>query len=369
MTTLSPVDIVRQIAWLQQADGLFSSIRRNRSLRYERADTNVFFTAVTVFTLQRLRPTLPADGQRLVEEITRKAVAAYPLFKNKDGLDTYNFWPTKPSRHFPNGHLFGRFDHFRIPDDIDDTAMVYLTTTPNDATLLWLKEKLAQHANGAVYWVRNAAPDYQSLRIYSTWFGKTMPIDFDACALSNLLYCVYEYNLPRTQHDTDSLTYLRDIIRSGRYRSDPFGCAPHYARPSLIAYHVSRLMQAFPIPELEPVRPQLIADAWQLLGQATNRLEQIVLATTLLRLGERPPVIDIEIIEADFAGFHFFIAGLLTAYETPLLRRWAHHPITQMRWHCDAHCWALVAEYLAVTLTPSPFRDGGPPETGEGSKL
>jgi hypothetical protein len=183
-----------------------------------------------------------------------------------------------------------------------------------------------------------------------------MPIDFDACALSNLLYCVYEYDLPRDQHDADSLTYLRDVIRSGRYRSDPFGCAPHYARPSLIAYHVSRLMHAFTIPELEPVRSQLIADARQLLGQATNRLEQIMLATTLLRLGERPPVIDTRNIDVDFAGFNFFIAGLLTAYETPWLRRWAHRPITQMRWHCEAHCWVLVMEYLAVTLTAAADR-------------
>ncbi len=345
MTTISPVDILRQIARLQQPDGLFPSVRRNRSLRYERADTNVFFTAVTVFTLQRIRPSLTPEGQILVDEITRKAVNAYPIFKNKDGLNTYNFWPTKPSRHFPNGYLFGRFDHFRIPDDIDDTAMVYLTKTPDEAILLWFKEKLAKHANGAVYWARNTFPDYKSLRAYSTWFGKTMPIDFDACALSNLLYCVYEYDLPRNQHDTDSLTYLRDVILSGWYRSDPFGCAPHYARPSLIAYHVSRLMHAFTIPELEPVRSQLIVDARQLLGQATNRLEQIVLTTTLLRLGAHPPIINTADIEADFAGFHFFIAGLLTAYETPLLRRWAHRPITQMRWHCDAHCWALVAEY------------------------
>ncbi|QJD78419.1 hypothetical protein [Spirosoma rhododendri] len=344
----SPDDILHKIARLQQPDGLFPSIRRNGGLAYERVDTNVFFTAVTVFTLQQLKPMLPPDSCGVVDKIAQQAVGAYPLFRNKDGLDTYNFWPTSPSRHFPNGHLFGRFDHFRIPDDIDDTAMVYLTTQPTPETLTWFKDKLAQHANGATIWIRNTYPEYVSLRAYSTWFGKTMPIDFDACALSNLLYCMYYYELPRNQHDTDSLAYLRNIVQSGQYLRNPFGCAPHYARPSLIAYHLSRLMAAFAIPELEPIRTQLITDARQLLERATNRLEQILLSTTLLRLGERTPLIDLNEIEADFADFHFFIAGLLTAYETPLLRRWAHHPITQMRWYCDAHCWALVLEYSVL---------------------
>jgi hypothetical protein len=314
--------------------------------------------------MQQLKPMLPRDAQCLVDKITQQAVSAYILFKNKDGLDTYNFWPTTPSRHFPDGHLFGRFDHFRIPDDIDDTAMVYLTTQPTRERLLWFKEKLTQHANGAAHWIRNTYPDYQRLRVYSTWFGKTMPIDFDACALSNLLYCVYQYELPRNQYDTDSLRYLHDIVLSGRYLRNPFGCAPHYARSSLIAYHISRLMHAFAIPELESIRPQLIADARQLLERATNRLEQIILSTTLLRLGEQPTAIDLNAIETDFADFHFFIAGLLTAYETPLLRRWAHRSITQMRWHCDAHCWALVAEYMItafpINSSPHPQKSFGP---------
>lgn len=345
MHTLTPGDIIHKIARLQQPDGLFPSIRRNGKLGYTRVDTNVFFTAVTVFTLQRLKPMLPPDTQCIIDKIAQQAVGAYSQFRNKDGLDTYNFWPTAPSRHFPNGHLFGRFDHFRIPDDIDDTAMVYLTTHPTRETVLWLKNKLTQHANGTAHWIRNTYPDYQRLRAYSTWFGKTMPIDFDACALSNLLYCVYQYDLPHNEHDNDSLTYLRDIVLSGRYLRNPFGCAPHYARPSLIAYHLSRLMAAFAIPELEPMRTQLITDARQLLERATNRLEQILLSTTLLRLGEQSPPVDLNAIETDFAGFHFFIAGLLTAYETPWLRRWAQYALTQMRWHCDAHCWALVAEY------------------------
>lgn len=351
---LTPDAIIQRIALLQDASGLFPSVRHNPALGYRRADTNVFFTAITVFTLQNLRPTVSPESGKLIDRIGERARVAYPTFQNKDGLATYNFWPTRPAQHFPNGYLFHRFDHFRIPDDIDDTAMVYLTTprTPDEAN--WLKTKLIQHANrspaetGAIRQIRNTYADYRHLLAYSTWFGKDMPIDFDACALSNLLYWIYENDLSHNPHDADSLTYLRDVVQSGRYRAEPFWCAPHYARTSLIIYHLTRLIAVFTPPELAVIRPILIADARQLLTTATNRIEQLILATSLLRLGEHPPAVELTAIESDFSGFHFFVAGMLTAYEHPRLRQWADRPITQMRWQCNAHGWALVAEYLTL---------------------
>ena len=340
--------LIQRIADLQTDTGLFPSVRSNPAIGYRRPDTNVFFTAITVFTLQQLRSAVSLESQQLIDKIRERAVAAYPLFRNKDGLNTYNFWPTRPSQHFPNGYLFRHFDHFRIPDDVDDTAMVYLTTRPTSNELNWLKTKLMQHANGTTRQIQTTFTDYRDLRAYSTWFGKNMGIDFDACALSNLLYCLYQYDLPLDQHGTDSLTYLRAVVESGRYVSEPFRCAPHYARTSLIIYHLSRLVAAFNPSELASIHPRLIADARHLLSQTINRLERIVLSTSLLRLGERPPVIEVADIEHDFSTFHFFIAGLLTAYEQPFLRRWADRPITQMRWKCEAHCWALIAEYLTL---------------------
>lgn len=345
---MTPDALIQRIASLQAATGLFPSVRRNPAIGYRRPDTNVFYTASTVFTLRQLRPVVSPTAQRLIDRIGERAGAAYPLFRNKDGLNTYNFWPTRPSRHFPNGHLFRHFDHFRIPDDIDDTAMVYLTTQPTPGDVHWLKDKLAQHANGTTRQIQTTFADYRELRAYSTWFGKNMGIDFDACALSNVLYCLYKHKLPFDQHGVDSLTYLRAVVESGRYGSEPFRCAPHYARTSLIIYHLARLMAAFDPSELVSIRPRLIADARQLLTQTTNRLEQIVLATSLLRLGERPSPVDLNNIEQDFNGFHFFIAGLLTAYEQPWLRRWANRSITQMCWQCEAHGWALVAEYVTL---------------------
>jgi hypothetical protein len=342
--------IIDRIARLQQPDGLFASFRSNTTLFYRRPDTNIFFTVITVFTLQRLRESVSGRARQQIDQIAERAGRAYPRFQNKDGLKTYNFWPTRPSQHFSNGYLFRHFEHFRIPDDIDDTAMVYLTTETTQPERLWLREKLSQHANGSQppRQIRNTYPDYRQLTAYSTWFGKNMPVDFDACALSNLLYWVYQNDLPRNQHDADALTYLRSIVETGRYVTEPFLCAPHYARTSLIIYHLARLLATFSIPELTPIQSPLVADAYEQLNRTTNRLERVMLTTALYWLGERPTPVDLTNIEEAFATFHFFIAGMLTAYEQPWLRRFAARPWVQMRWQCEAHNWALLAEYLAI---------------------
>lgn len=351
--------IIGKIAALQSKgegcfdEGLFPAQRVNRSIGYVRPDTTVFFTAVVVFTLQKIKSTLPKKAQQQVEVMEEKALKTYPLFRNKDGLKTYNFWKTRPSNHFPNGYLFRRFEHFRIPDDVDDTAMIYLTSSPTNEEVKWLKEKLILHANLTKLQVKNTYADYRNLRAYSTWFGKNMYIEFDACVLANLMYCIYEYQLPLNRHDEDSLTYIRSVIETNRYLEEPFRCAHEYPRTVPIIYHVARLMGAFVVPALEPIREKLMADTQQLLTQKQPILDEIVLKTSLIRLGGTEGITvsrDLSTLtKADFEGFYFFIAGLLTAYEHPWLYRWAKSPLVQMRWECEAHCWTLIAEYVALS--------------------
>ena len=326
--------------------GLFPAYRSNPYLGYARPDTTLFFSAIISFTLQSLRTRISPDCYPLIDRIMEKVKKNYPDFRNKDGLKTYNFWKTRPSRHFPNGYLFRHFEHFRIPDDLDDTAFVYLTEDPSPEELHWLKSKLAQHANGTKQWIKNTYPEYRSLRAYSTWFGKHMYVEFDACVLSNMLYCIFQYELPLNQHDNDSLYYIRSVIETDRYRSAPFRCAHQYPHTALIIYHVARLIAAFDPAALRPIRAKLLADTEVLFQQETHPMSRVLLATSLLRLGKVPPRIAVEnYTEKDFKGFYFFIAGLLTAYENPLLYRMAPNPLFHMYWTCEAHCWTLLAEY------------------------
>ena len=345
---------IQKIAKLQSSgdtffsEGLFPAQRINSKIGYNRPDTTIFFTAIITFTLQRLKPFLSENNKRITEKIIEKATQNYPDFQNKDGLKTYNFWKTKPSKHFPNGYIFRHFNHFKIPDDVDDTAMVYLTSNPTQDEILWLKQKLTQHANLSKIQIKNTYPEYQNLKAYSTWFGKNMYIEFDVCVLCNLLYCIFENKLPLNQHDTDSLTYIRSAIESDRYLSEPFRVAHQYPRTIPIVYHVSRLIGAFYIPELEPIKSKLIADTKQLLAQKNHWLDVVVLHISLMRLGERqlPKIIFPEVIDAvSFKGFYFFIAGLLTAYQNPFLYKIASSSLFHIQWQCEAHCWTLLVEY------------------------
>ncbi|HMB89404.1 MAG TPA: hypothetical protein VKP65_01065, partial [Rhodothermales bacterium] len=132
--TLDPDALVARIAGLQSkgtatyAEGLFPAQRTHRYLRYAVEDDTIFFTALIVYALQNVRDDLSEASQALIDTITRKAVANYPRYLNNEGYPMYNFWQTLPEdRFFPNGKLLSRFRKFRLPEDIDTTAYVYLT--------------------------------------------------------------------------------------------------------------------------------------------------------------------------------------------------------------------------------------------------
>ena len=359
--------IIQKIAHLQDSanrkyfpEGIFESYRSNHFWRYHRPDTNAFFTASTVFTLNNIREKLSSDSQKLVEQITKKAVRSYDLFKNKDGLNTYNFFQTNPSKHFPYGNILHRFNYFKIPDDIDDTAMIFLTKPHTIEQAKWLKNKLLRHSNGYHKTIKNTFPEYQDLKAYSTWFGKDMYIEFDACALSNMIYCLLDYGLDLDQHGEDSVRYIQQVILSNQYIDQPFRVAHQYARTPLIMYHVMRLMNKFHIPELEICREKLENDIlYYLKKKDLAEMDRIMLEIVAPRSVGRPAPeaapqppegelnSDSEISPLGVRG-HFFIAGFLTAYENPLLYKLASSPLFHIQWTCEAHCLALLAERMVI---------------------
>ncbi|CAG5004710.1 hypothetical protein DYBT9275_03429 [Dyadobacter sp. CECT 9275] len=329
--------------------GIFPAHRSNPIIWYRRPDTTIFFSAIISFTLSCVRKYVSSDQQAVIDAICSEVAGNYPDFRNKDGLDTYNFWKTKPSRHFPNGYIFRHFEHFRIPDDVDDTAFIYLTSPRGKEEVAWLKNKLSLHANGEKQWIKNTFPQVRKLRAYSTWFGKHMYIEFDACVLSNILYCIYQHGTELNENDRDSLEYIRFIIEEGHYLRVPFRCAHQYPRSELIIYHVARLIAAFdPVP-LRSIRSRLIADTRLLLNRTEVPMDRVILSSSLLRLGVQMDYIEVEkFTSRDFKGFYFFIAGLLTAYEHPVLYRIANSRLFHMYWTCEAHCLTLLAEYVIL---------------------
>lgn len=377
MTTHPETDtshsIIQKIASLQSRgaqyfpEGIFPSYRQNKYLLYKRPDTNIFYTASIVFVLNRLKSSLPVESQNIVDEITAKAIQNYSAFQNKDGFKTYNFWQTpkdgQVSNHFPNGYIFRHSEHFRLPDDVDDTSLIYLTSQASREEVLWLKEKLQLHANLSdgptkKRQVKNTFEHYKSLKIYSTWFGKNMAIEFDACALCNLMYLFELYQLPRNEYDIDTYQYLSGIIKRKEFISHPFRVSHNYATAPLVVYHLARLLGEFTNTPLESHRKELIELSLLLYEIEKVAMNKVLLQTSLLKLVsgndfgykseiedclKADSIINLPIPDPDFC---YFLGPLLSSYEHPILQFFAPMKITQMDWKCEAHEWVLMLENL-----------------------
>jgi hypothetical protein len=350
-------NLIQKIAYLQDTanrkyfpEGIFESYRSNKYLRYRRPDTNVFFTAITVFTLNNIKEFLSPASQLLVEKITKKATANYHLFKNKDGLNTYNFFQTNPSKHFPHGNILHRFNHFKIPDDIDDTAMIYMTLPHTKEDTKWLQNKLISHSNNYRQQIKNTFPAYKNLNAYSTWLGKDMYIEFDACALSNMIYCQLHFGLELDEHGQDSIKYIQQTILSNQYIEQPFRVAHQYARTPLIMYHVMRLMNKFHIPELEICREKLENDIlYYLQKKHLSFWDRIILEITIKNKNVVEVKPTVELLNNVDSNYPFFIAGLLTAYENSLLYKLSSSKLFHINWTCEAHSLTLLAEWMVAT--------------------
>lgn len=346
-------DLIQKIAYLQDTanrkyfpEGIFESYRSNKYLHYHRPDTNVFFTAIIVFTLSNIKEFLSPESQLLVENITKKATESYQLFKNKNGLNTYNFFQTNPSQHFPHGNILHRFNHFKIPDDVDDTAMIYMTLPHTQKEAKLLQTKLISHSNLYKQQIKNTFPEYQNLKAYSTWFGKDMYIEFDACALANIIYCQLYFGLELDEHGQDSIKYIQQTILSNQYIEQPFRVAHQYARTPLIMYHVMRLMNKFHIPEFEICREKLESDILCYLKKEGLEFMDRVLLEISLKNKNIVKVLNLDDVETNYP---FFIAGLLTAYENPLLYKLSSSKLFHINWTCEAHSLALLAEWMVAT--------------------
>jgi hypothetical protein len=349
--------LVARIATLQSSGnqhypaGLFPSLRWKTALGYRREDSNGFFTSLIVFTLREIQGRLPAASQAVVDDIAAKALAIYPLYQNKGGLDTYNFYPPRPGQHFPHGYLLHRSRHFAAPDDLDSTSLAYLAYPRPVAQNQWLKAKLQAHANTVKGWAATGPAAFRKKKIYSAWFGEQMPIDMDASTLSNGLLWVVRSGLPLDEFDADSLEFINWVIASGEYLRRPLDVSAYYATAPLIAYHVGRLLAEADLPQLAEARATLLRELPTLLTASSHFMDKVLLGSTLLRLGANaPPLLGADPtlaeLEAQSRGLYFCIAPLLNYY--PQTRWLAGWKLSQIDWECPAHSLTLLAEYVAL---------------------
>jgi hypothetical protein len=270
--------------------GTFPSFRTYH-FNAAKPDDNIFFTALIVFTLRDLYPNFNADDKVLVDSIIQNALPAFKKFKNATGKNTYNFWPTNPTIVFPNGGWLNLMNtSMALPDDMDDTAISLMALNTDSADVQKVHLLMQQYVNLRNGKKNRSAPKIlRSYPTYSTWFGDKMPIDFDICVLSNILYLTYKYNLPVSKADTAAINLIKACISHHYLQSKSAMIAPHYQRLPIILYHLSRLMSLPNFHRLDNERKVLINMTHQLLNQSsTQYFDKIILSTALLKWHEYP---------------------------------------------------------------------------------
>lgn len=329
--------------------GVFPSQRYHPFLPYKREDDNLFFTTTIVRILQELKQELSSVETELADLIIGSSLDAYSHFRNKDGLDTYNFWQTSPTRHFPNGSLMGHFKHFQIPDDVDDTALVYLTENADADRVSWLKEKLKAHANLAYKQAHNPHAKYKDLKCYSTFFGKKMYIEFDICVLSNLMSLIHSHpELELNEYDLDTLEFICSVIESNEHISQPFYSSPNYPTTELILYHLARLIPSLPKQFEHRISEKIQSD---LIGfeKKSSNMNQVLLQNAMLKLGIAVDGLAINLEGAKLDNeFFYFHAGMVTAFENRLAQLMASKPIFHLRYASKALNRALLLENFVL---------------------
>ncbi len=321
--------------------------------RYK-ADVNPFFSGLVSLTLQNLMPKLSASQQVQAKTIIDRASALYPKFKSRKHPErnTYNFWPTDTVQIFPNGGWLNLFNKQRaLADDMDDTVILLMAQNADKATANQVHELMQLYRNGYKYNINSTFDGYNNMAAYSTWFGEKMPIEFDFGVHANVLYFVQQYQLPWSVADSATLQLMTNIIKEKQYISLANYISPQYARPAVLVYHISRLMALRPIPQLEELKPSLIAETEKLLQDSDLFMDQVMLSTSLLRWGVQPPAISLNkskelssLIEDD--QFVFFLANIGSMFPNSIKNTAYKTGAFRFTYHCPGYNYLLLLENL-----------------------
>jgi hypothetical protein len=325
--------------------GLFPSQRLHLKRKdYRKEDNAIFFTGLIVWTLRSQKGNLSLPNQLVVDSVCARAIRNYPRYKNKDGGCTYNFWQTNPSQHFPNDPYFSKKKKYILPDDLDDTAILYLSENHGDSLNHCLKHEMASHANRSKKTIQNTYRKYKHLIAYSTWFGKKMPIDFDVCVQANALRFVLDKRLEWDEHDIETIHLLRDIVLANEHLDDPAYVSPHYQNSSVILYHLARLVAAYPKKHgLAEMKEKLVHDIQVQFLLVQDPMEKLLLHSSLLRFGIRPEI-SVSVQQKDFSSFYFFVANMTSTLPNPFKGWWASSKRTNFYYQSEAYYWCLMWE-------------------------
>lgn len=342
--------LVEEIRRLQVKESSFYESGQFPSQRgkHKREDNNCFFSALISFTLSEISECAEKPVKNKMDSICSDIRATYSRYQNPSNGITYNFWKTKPPLFFPNSRFLSSHSRFQIPDDADCTSLIYLTGSglKSDSAL---QHSLTQHANKSKCRIKNTFRKYRNFKAYSTWFGKKMPIEFDICVQSNVLYFIVNHHLPFSSQDSATVQLIKEQILSGDYLRYAYYISPSYKKRAIILYHLARLLEKNTIPQLERCRHIVKMDIEKEILKNKEYMDQVILSTALMRMNGNPPFITENKIKKNaLDDYAFFRADLFSSYARPYLRFISRTRFFDCNFYCRAYCLALLTEYQLI---------------------
>lgn len=329
--------------------GQFPSQRLSAGERKTVEDNNIFFTALINYTLQKIKDSLSENDQMRADSILFKSKETYKYYRSRNGDITCNFYQIHPECPFPNTRLISKVKKFRLPDDLDDTSIIYLSLQTSDS----LNEALRQKINcqsGSSKKIRSTFKKYRSSKAYRTWFAQRMKQDLDVCVMANVLLFVFEKKLELDSVATQTIDLLKRIIHEDEHLKHEHLVSTHYQSSSIILYHLARLIQRADHPELNKLRKCIIEDLYDLLEQTDNHMEQVILLTSLHRLNEQTGFsLNLDDIRRDMNSFFWFKANPFCGSSVVVKRLVGQSNFLHFKYKCEAYYWSLVLELQHIS--------------------
>ena len=299
-------------------------------------DNGVFSTASVAYILRDIQKRKPDDQLDL---IISRAISSFENYRSRRGAPAYNYWQTiGDDLPFPNNKLLSR-ERLRLPDDYDDTAMIQLARGPNPLDQA-VRDKMVAYAMRDKRKAVLRFPIEQH-RSYEVWFADKMDQELDVVVMSNVLLFVMDRGYAWKTPDQHTARVLQSCIDNAGYFKDPIACSPHYNQAPLILYHLARMVAADKSDMFQPQRARLILDLNTALELTDHNIEKLLIATSLLRLGEKVSMeLSYRDLLKDAKSFVYY------SYDTPVM------PILpKFYWRSEAVSWALIYEFLSFDPT------------------
>ena len=320
--------ILKLISTLQfnnPTDGLNGSFLSYRKYYFSsklKQEDNVFFTSLVLWNLGQFSQQMYPEELAIFEKAKANALIYIERFKNQNNHLTYNFWPRNPPQIFPNGGWLNRLNKkAALADDIDDGAITLLALGANDSLAKAMQSKFGDFRVGLVKPNQSFYKEFKNRPVYSTWLGNKMPKDVDLSVLTNVLLMHTIAKIPLNATDSASLDLIVDLVNANKHLTDPKYVSQHYANSATIIYHVARLIYYTDYPPLLALKPILLKQALDLSKQAQFPLEQLLLNTSVLRLGGKIELpMDVNEVSLTASNYPYFVANIASVLNNPLKR-------------------------------------------------